>query len=48
LQAYAGGIVFRTTFFAVGLAAVYAAGFSTTGPCVSAVGGGGASPLRFE
>jgi hypothetical protein len=22
--------------------------FSTTGPCVSAVGGGGASPIRFE
>ena len=22
--------------------------FSTTGPCVSAVGGGGASPMRFE
>lgn len=32
-------------FFAAGLAEV---AFSTTGPCVSAVGRGGASPMRFE
>jgi hypothetical protein len=26
----------------------FLAAFSTTGPWVSAVGGGGASPMRFE
>jgi hypothetical protein len=31
-----------------GCSSFFASGFSITGPCVSAVGGGGASPIRFE
>src|SRR5580698_7784492 len=32
----------------VGFNSLFPPYFATTGPCVSAVGGGGASPIRFE
>ena len=45
---YAGCNTFLLLFFAAFFAAGLAAVFSTTGPCVSTVGRGGASPMRLE
>ena len=41
-------ISFKVILDYAGCSSFFASGFSATGPCVSALGGGGASPIRLE